>query len=128
MSLASRVLSAVDLEAALSSVTHEALAALEADIAGVFLREGEQIVMRGCAGNRSRDTARLRMARNEGLAGLVFATGEAARVDSYVRSDVISPHFHDLARAEESSATPLSPAEQDATQRLRFWTRDSSST
>ena len=101
MSLASRILSAVDLEAALSSVTHEALAALEADIAGVFLREGEQIVMRGCAGNRSRDTARLRMARNEGLAGLVFATGEAARVDSYVRSDVISPHFHDLARAED---------------------------
>jgi sugar diacid utilization regulator/putative methionine-R-sulfoxide reductase with GAF domain len=101
VSLASRILSAVDLEAALSSVTHEALLALDADIAGVFLREGEQIVMRGCAGNRSRDTARLRMARNEGLAGLVFATGEAARVDSYVRSETISPHFHDLARAED---------------------------
>jgi sugar diacid utilization regulator/putative methionine-R-sulfoxide reductase with GAF domain len=101
VSLASRILSAVDLEAALSSVTHEALIALEADIAGVFLREGEQIVMRGCVGNRSRETGRLRMARNEGLAGLVFATGEAARVDTYVRSETISAHFHDLARAED---------------------------
>jgi sugar diacid utilization regulator/putative methionine-R-sulfoxide reductase with GAF domain len=99
--VAGRIMAAADLETALTSVTHEALSALEADIAGVFLREGDRIVMRGCVGNRHRDTARLRMARNEGLAGLVFASGEAARVDTYVLSETISPHFHDLARAED---------------------------
>jgi len=98
--VAIKIMADGDLETALSAVTHEALAALDADIAGVFLREGEQIVMRGCAGNRSRDTARLRMSRNEGLAGLVFATGEAARVEEYLSSELISPHFQDLARAE----------------------------
>ena len=109
--VAVKVMAAVDLEAALSSVTHEALAALDADIAGVFLREGERIVMRGCVGNRNRQTARLRMGPNEGLAGLVFATGDVARVDSYLRSDVISDHFRDLARAEQvrsALAAPLS--------------------
>ncbi len=99
--VAGRIMAAGDLETALSSVTHEALAALEADIAGVFLREGDLIAMRGCVGNRHRDTARLRMGRNEGLAGLVFASGAAARVDSYVQSETISAHFHDLARAED---------------------------
>lgn len=100
-SVATRILVEEDLETALSSVTHEALAALEADIAGVFLRDGEQIVMRGCAGNRRRETARLRMHRHQGLAGLVFATGSAARVDDYLGSEVISEDFHDLARAED---------------------------
>ncbi|MGQ0844454.1 MAG: helix-turn-helix domain-containing protein [Sporichthyaceae bacterium] len=99
--VAGRIMAATDLEAALTSVTHEALATLEADIAGVFLREGDRIAMQGCVGNRHRDTARLRMARNEGLAGLVFASGAAARVDSYVQSEEISTHFHDLARAED---------------------------
>lgn len=98
--VAGRIMAATDLEAALTAVTHEALATLEADIAGVFLREGDRIVMQGCVGNRHRDTARLRMGRNEGLAGLVFASGTAARVDLYVQSEQISTHFHDLARAE----------------------------
>lgn len=99
--VAVKIMDAADLEAALSSVTHEALAVLEADIAGVFLREGDHIVMRGCAGNRSRDTARLRMSRNQGLAGLVFASGTAARVENYLGSQVISEDFHHLARAED---------------------------
>lgn len=111
--VAVKIMAAADLEAALSSVTHEALAALEADIAGVFLRDGERIVMRGCVGNRNRETARLRMGPNEGLAGLVFATGEVARVDSYLRSEVISDHFRDLARAEQVRSALGAPLSLD---------------
>jgi sugar diacid utilization regulator/putative methionine-R-sulfoxide reductase with GAF domain len=112
-SVATRILADQELEVALSSVTHAALDALQADIAGVFLRDGDAIVMRGCAGNRSRDTARLRMERRQGLAGLVFATGNAARVDDYLRSELISGDFHDLARAEDVQSALGAPLTLD---------------
>lgn len=124
-SVARRILAAQDLEAALSSVTHEALATLDADIAGVFLRDGDSIVMRGCAGNRNRETARLRMHRRQGLAGLVFATGEATRVDDYLSSEVISEDFHDLARAEGVQSALGAPLTLDGqvTGVLEVWRR-----
>ncbi|MCX9193124.1 CdaR family transcriptional regulator [Carbonactinospora thermoautotrophica] len=100
--VATRILAARELEEALLSVTHEALRLLAADIAGVLLREGDEIVMRGCAGNRHVETARLRMRRGQGVAGLVFATGRMCKVDDYLRNDVISDDFHHLARAEET--------------------------
>lgn len=124
-SVATRILASHDLEGALSCVTHEALDALGADIAGVFLRDGERIHMRGCAGNRSRDTARLRMRRHQGLAGLVFATGEAAKVDDYVRSELISGDFHDLARAEDVRSALGAPLKLhgEVTGVLEVWRR-----
>jgi sugar diacid utilization regulator/putative methionine-R-sulfoxide reductase with GAF domain len=124
-SVATRILADQELEAALSSVTHEALDALQADIAGVFLREGDAIVMRGCAGNRSRHTAKLTMQRHQGLAGLVFATGEAARVDDYLRSELISEDFHDLARAEDVQSALGAPLtlRGEVTGVLEVWRR-----
>jgi sugar diacid utilization regulator/putative methionine-R-sulfoxide reductase with GAF domain len=97
----------------LLAVTNETLGLLTSDIAGVMLRDGDEIFMRSCAGNQLADTARLRMRRGQGLAGLVFATGEAAKVDDYVRSDVISDDFHDLARLEKTRSALAAPLTVD---------------
>lgn len=98
-----RILAARELDDGLLAVTHEALNLVGGDMAGVLLRDDDEIVMRACTGNRQLTTARLRMRRGQGLAGLVFATGAAAKVDDYLHDDVISDDFHALALAE---ATP----------------------
>ena len=97
-SVATRILRARELDEALLAVTNETLAVLDSDIAGVMLRDGEEIVMRACAGNQLADTGNLRMRRGQGLAGHVFATGQAAKVDDYLRNDVISNDFNYLAQ------------------------------
>jgi len=51
---------------------------LDADICGIFLREDDELVMRGCVGNHMVQTSRLRMRRGQGLAGL-RARARAAR-------------------------------------------------
>ena len=91
----------VTIDEALAAVTHEARTLLGSDIAGVMLGDGDEIVMRGCAGNQRVETARLRMRRGQGLAGLVLATGQPERVDDYVSSLVISDDFHTLAHDEQ---------------------------
>ncbi|HEY1673697.1 MAG TPA: hypothetical protein VGG50_13340, partial [Streptosporangiaceae bacterium] len=74
--VAGRILRARELDDALLAVTNETLRLVASDIAGVMLRDGDEIFMRSCAGNQRADTAHLRMRRGQGLAGLVFATGE----------------------------------------------------
>jgi sugar diacid utilization regulator/putative methionine-R-sulfoxide reductase with GAF domain len=98
--VATRILAARSLEEALAAVTHETRLLLDSDIAGVMLGDGEEIVMRGCAGNQRVETANLRMRRGQGLAGLVLATGRPERVDDYVASGAISDDFHTLAHDE----------------------------
>ncbi|MGI3780950.1 MAG: helix-turn-helix domain-containing protein [Janthinobacterium lividum] len=95
-----RILAAHELEEALGGVTEEARALLGSDIAGVMLRSGDTITMRGCVGHHRLETSRLVMGRGQGLAGLVFATGQPARTDNYLMSTQISDDFQPLARLE----------------------------
>jgi sugar diacid utilization regulator/putative methionine-R-sulfoxide reductase with GAF domain len=98
--IATRILAAQSLDEALAAVTHETRLLLDSDIAGVMLGDGDEIMMRGCAGNLRVETAKLRMRRGQGLAGLVFATGRPERVDDYLASGTISNDFHTLAHDE----------------------------
>ncbi|MGI3784038.1 MAG: helix-turn-helix domain-containing protein [Janthinobacterium lividum] len=95
-----RILAAHELEEALGGVTEEARSLLSSDIAGVMLRDDDTITMRGCVGHHRLETSRLVMGRGQGLAGLVFATGQPARTDNYVESTTISHDFQPLARLE----------------------------
>lgn len=106
---AGRVLAAQDLDEGLFAVTHTALELLAGDMAGVLLVDGDEVVMRACVGNRELTTARLRMRRGQGLAGHVFDTGQAAKVDDYLNNDVISDHFHALAVAEATRSAMCAP-------------------
>lgn len=99
--VATRILTSHDLEEILLLITQEAKRLLAADICGVLLRDGDEIVMRRCVGNLSPDTAALRMRQGQGLAGRVFATGEPCCVDDYVESKLISRDFFGLAQAEK---------------------------
>lgn len=108
-SVATRILGAKELDDALLAVTNETLSLLESDIAGVMLRDGEEIRMRACAGNQLADTGNLRMRRGQGLAGHVFDIGQAAKVDDYLRNDVISKDFNYLARAEKTRSALGAP-------------------
>lgn len=108
-SVASATLSARELQQVLSCATHETLRLLSANICGVFLREGEEVVMKCCVGNLRTETANLRMKRGEGVAGRVFETGEACRIHEYIRSNAISQHFFDLARLEHAHSALAAP-------------------
>jgi sugar diacid utilization regulator/putative methionine-R-sulfoxide reductase with GAF domain len=98
--VATEILSVRDSTEVLLSITHTALRLLSADIAGVFLREGDEMVMQSCVGHRETETARLRMTRGQGLAGRVLQTAEPVQVDDYVRAEVISDDFIPLAQME----------------------------
>ncbi len=111
--VAARVLAAKDLDEGLFAVTQEALHLLASDMAGVFLIDDDELVMQACAGNRELTTARLRMRRGQGLAGHVFATGQAAKVDDYLHNDVISDDFHFLAVAESTRSAVAAPLTLD---------------
>ncbi len=112
-SVAGRILRARELDEALVAVTNETLSLLGADIAGVMLRDGDEIFMRSCAGNQMAETAQLRMRRGQGLAGLVFATGRAEKVDDYSSSSVISDDFRNLARLERTRSALAAPLSVD---------------
>jgi putative methionine-R-sulfoxide reductase with GAF domain len=125
--VATRILAAQGLDEALAGVTHETLALLDADIAGVMLRSGDEIHMRGCVGNQRMETARLTMRRGQGLAGRVFATGRPERVDDYLASQVISDDFHALAREERTRCAMGAPivVDNEIIGVLEVWRRTS---
>lgn len=97
-----QLLSVHDLDQLLLSITDRTLNLLDADICGVLLREGDELCMRSCVGNRVVETARLRMERGQGVAGLVFLTGEPANVDNYLDDQTISQDFMSLAEQEQT--------------------------
>ena len=95
-----QLLSVRDLDQMLLTVAERTLRLLDADICGVLLREGDVVRMRSCVGHRVAETARLQMRRGQGVAGLVFLTGEPAKVDSYLDDHTISQDFMSLAERE----------------------------
>jgi sugar diacid utilization regulator/putative methionine-R-sulfoxide reductase with GAF domain len=108
--VANRILNSGDLDEIFTKITHEAKGRLSADICGIMLKEGEWLVMQRCVGNLASETASLRMRSGQGVAGRVFATREACAIEDYLRSEVISRDFFNLARAERvksALAVPL---------------------
>jgi hypothetical protein len=104
-----QLLSVRDVDRVLTSIAERTLRVLDADICGVMLREGDLVRMRACVGNRVAETARLRMRRGQGLAGLVFDTGRPAKVDTYLEDRTISPDFMSLAAKEETRSALAVP-------------------
>lgn len=104
-----RLLSERDLDQVLRTVAERTLRLLDADICGVLLREDDVVRMRSCVGNQVAETARLHMRRGQGVAGLVFLTGEPAKVDSYLEDRTISQDFVSLAEREETRSALAVP-------------------
>lgn len=96
-----------DLDQLLLSISDRTLHLLDADICGVLLREGDELRMRSCVGHRVVETSRLRMERGQGVAGLVFLTGEPAKVDDYLSDQQISQDFMSLAEQEQTTWWPV---------------------
>lgn len=104
-----RLLSVRDVDQVLLSIANHTLRLLEADICGVMLREDDEVRMRSCVGNRVIETSRLHMRRGQGVAGLVFLTGQPAKVDDYLRDETISQDFMSLAVQEETRSALAVP-------------------
>jgi DNA-binding PucR family transcriptional regulator len=104
-----QLLSVRDVDQLLRSISERTLRLLESDICGVMLREDDVVRMRACVGNRVSETARLRMHRGQGVAGLVFLTGEPAKVDTYLEDETISRDFMSLAAKEEARSALAVP-------------------
>lgn len=104
-----RLLSVRDVDQVLLSIADHTRRLLDADICGVLLREGDEVRMRSCVGHRVVETARLRMHRGQGVAGLVFLTGEPAKVDSYLDDRTISQDFMSLAEQEDTESALAVP-------------------
>ena len=67
---------------------------LDADICGVLLREGDEVRMRSCVGNRVVETSPAADARGQGVAGLVFLTGAAGQGRQLPRRPHHQPGLH----------------------------------
>lgn len=105
-----RMLKSHDIGEILQLITREAKRLLVADICGVFLKADDSLVMKHCAGNRSPETATLRMDQGQGLAGLALAEARPVFVEDYLTSETISRDFFHLAEAERvrsALAVPL---------------------
>lgn len=107
--VASEILSIRDLDQVLLSISTQTLRLLDSDICGVFLRDGDLVKMRSCVGNRMIETANLHMRRGQGIAGMVFETGEIGRVDSYLTDQTISDDFYLLAEQENARSALAVP-------------------
>lgn len=107
--VASEILSIRDLDQVLLSISTQTLRLLDSDICGVFLREGDLVKMRSCVGHRMIETVNLQMRRGQGVAGMVFETGEIGRVDSYLTDQTISHDFLLLAEQENTRSALAVP-------------------
>jgi sugar diacid utilization regulator/putative methionine-R-sulfoxide reductase with GAF domain len=125
---AAQILQVRDVEQVLLSINECALGLLQADICGIFLRQKDELVMRGCVGNHMVQTSRLRMRRGQGLAGLVFSQGKPGRVDNYLTDLQISQDFMSLAESEQTLSALAVPmrAHGDLIGVLEVWRRRAS--
>ena len=103
------ILSVRDTDQLLLSSVNAALQIVEADMAGVFLLEEGELVMRSCVGHRTAQTAHLRMHKGQGLAGQVLATGQPCAIDDYFASALITHEFDTLAEKEGAYAALAAP-------------------
>jgi sugar diacid utilization regulator/putative methionine-R-sulfoxide reductase with GAF domain len=107
--VATRILKSHDLPEIMQLITLEAKRLLSADICGIMLREGDEIVMQRCVGNFSIATASLRMRQGQGIAGQVFVSQQPCRVEDYLRSEEISRDFFALAQDEKVRSALAAP-------------------
>lgn len=123
--VATRILKSHDLSEILLHITQEAKRLLAADICGVLLRDGDQIVMRRCVGNHSPETASLQMGPGQGLAGRVLQRREPSAVEDYLSSDAISRDFFHLAEIEMVRSALAAPllGRDDVIGVLEVWRR-----
>lgn len=123
--IAGAILSIHDVEQVLLSINGRLLTTLDADIAGAFLIDGDELVMQSCVGHHAMATARLRMRRGQGIAGLVFETGKPHKVDDYVRDETISRDFTWLAEEEEARSALAVPLRVSGTMTgvIEVWRR-----
>jgi signal transduction protein with GAF and PtsI domain len=100
--VATEILSHLDVEATLLSVTNAAAALLDADIAGLMLADANDDVleMQACTGHRTVETAHLQVQPGQGVAGKVFETGAPVNVDDYLTDSSISQDFAAIAKEE----------------------------
>ena len=91
--------------------------ALRAEIAGVFLTtpDGKWVQAEAVVGNRSVETARLRLAKGESMVGHVFATGEVYRADDWTTDPVTSKELFAIASQEGTQACIGAPMWVDGT-------------
>lgn len=107
------ILSMREIDQLLLSSVNAALQIVEADMAGVFLLEEGELVMRSCVGHRTTQTAHLRIHKGQGLAGQVLATGRPCAIDDYFASSVITHEFDTLAEKEGAFAALAAPLSID---------------
>lgn len=113
--IAGQVLLVRDVEQVLLSVANTVLRLLDADICGVMLLEGDELVMRSCVGHRATETAALRMRAGQGLAGRVLEVGAPWKVERYLEAGDISRDFMSLAEKEDAQAALGVPLRSDTT-------------
>ncbi len=94
------VLRMESLDELFSSICSETLRMLSADICGVFLREGDDLVMRDCIGNQTKTLRTIRLRQGQGLAGRVLLTNKHCIVGDYLTSEILSQDYADLVRSE----------------------------
>jgi len=123
--VATRILKSHDLSEIIQLITIEAKRLLSADICGLLLREGEEIVMQRCVGHSSLATATLRMRQGQGIAGQVFASMQPCRVEDYLQSEEISRDFFSLAEDEKVRSALAAPllSRDDVIGVLEVWRR-----
>ncbi|MGQ0576892.1 MAG: helix-turn-helix domain-containing protein [Pseudonocardia sp.] len=109
--VARRLLASRDRETVLLGLATAAADVLGAEIAGVFLAEpdGAHLRARAVVGNRSVETARLRLARGQSMVGHVYATGEVYRSDDWTTDPVISKELLPIAAVEGTRAAIGAP-------------------
>ena len=119
------ILSMREIDQLLLSSVNAALQIVEADMAGVFLLEEGELVMRSCVGHRTTQTAHLRMHKGQGLAGQVLATGRPCAIDDYIASPLITHDFDTLAEKEGAYAALAAPLaiDGDIIGVLEVWAR-----
>ena len=110
-----RLLAIRDIDQLLLSTVNTANQLIDGDMAGVMLGDENDLVMKCCVGNQSRQTELLRFSPGQGVAGLVMQRGEPCKVDDYLKSRTITHDFDSLARIEETKSALAAPLIVDGT-------------
>lgn len=112
---AARIVTSLEPDEVLVAVADTVSHLLHAEIAGVLLGDGDgaALEMRCAIGNTKLDTGRLRIRRGQGLAGRVFASGRAERIDDYPTDPRSAPEFTALSDVEGTCAAAATPLRWD---------------
>lgn len=124
------VVGTLDLDRVLLSTATAASRLLQSEVAGVFLVHGQgdnqELRMQCAIGNRTVETARLRIPRGHGIAGKVLQCGAPVRVDDYATTSTISLEYLPTAMAEGTQSglgVPMHNTSGDIIGVLAVWRR-----